>query len=227
MAYPEAVTVRVDEWNIQCRFNRARYHKRLLAGEFTSKTYPGKKPKAESGQAADAKTNEIVYFDKDNNEVARIHEFLNSDGTIGASGKHDPKELLSGGVKYRMHRGRLHPRAYPPETRLQKSRRKLRQWWRCWWWWHAKRKNLDGIGVAEFMCPTGWSGTIRVHRRRWRSVECDVDIASGGQGTKFRVLLKMSTLSHATPEALLSDVRARAVVAVAAQKWPGDERHNI
>jgi hypothetical protein len=42
----------------------------------------------------------VSYLDSDGNEVARVHQYLRPDGTIGASGKPDPKRLLDGGILY-------------------------------------------------------------------------------------------------------------------------------
>jgi hypothetical protein len=47
----------------------------------------------------------ISYRDPDNNEVARIHQYLRPDGSIGASGKPDPKRLLHDGTLYRLVKG--------------------------------------------------------------------------------------------------------------------------
>lgn len=42
----------------------------------------------------------ISYLDTNGQEVARVHQYLQPDGTLGASGKPDPKRLLQGGVLY-------------------------------------------------------------------------------------------------------------------------------
>ncbi len=35
-------------------------------------------------------------------EIARVHQYLRTDGTIGASGKPDPKRLYADGKLYRL-----------------------------------------------------------------------------------------------------------------------------
>jgi hypothetical protein len=45
---------------------------------------------------------EVSYRRKDGCEVARVHQYLRPDGTLGASGLPDPKRLLMGDVKYRL-----------------------------------------------------------------------------------------------------------------------------
>lgn len=42
----------------------------------------------------------ISYLDAAGNEVARVHQYLRPDGTIGLSGRPDPKVLLVNGILY-------------------------------------------------------------------------------------------------------------------------------
>jgi len=42
----------------------------------------------------------ISYIDNDGQEIARVHQYLQPNGTLGASGKPDPKRLLHNGVLY-------------------------------------------------------------------------------------------------------------------------------
>lgn len=42
----------------------------------------------------------VAYFDK-GVKVALVHQYLRPDGTLGASGRPDPKRLLLGGAAYR------------------------------------------------------------------------------------------------------------------------------
>ena len=44
----------------------------------------------------------ISYLDKDGSELVRAHRFVLPDGSIGASGKPDPKRLLKDGKLYRI-----------------------------------------------------------------------------------------------------------------------------
>jgi len=41
-------------------------------------------------------------YDADGNEVARVHQYIRLDGSIGLKGKPDPKRLLKDGVLYRL-----------------------------------------------------------------------------------------------------------------------------
>ena len=42
----------------------------------------------------------ISYRDRDGKEIARIHQYVRPDGSIGASGLPDPNRLLLGGTLY-------------------------------------------------------------------------------------------------------------------------------
>jgi len=44
----------------------------------------------------------VSYRDASGNEVARVHQYLRPDGTIGASGKPDPKRVFINGTLYRL-----------------------------------------------------------------------------------------------------------------------------
>jgi hypothetical protein len=51
----------------------------------------------------------ISYRTKDGKEIARVHQYLRSDGTIAASGKPDPKRLLENGTLYRLEKSKNKP----------------------------------------------------------------------------------------------------------------------
>lgn len=44
----------------------------------------------------------VSYRDASGNEVARVHQYLRTDGTIGASGKPDPKRIFVNGTLFRL-----------------------------------------------------------------------------------------------------------------------------
>jgi hypothetical protein len=46
----------------------------------------------------------ISYRDPSGSEVARVHQYLRTDGTIGASGKPDPKRVFAKVTLYRLHK---------------------------------------------------------------------------------------------------------------------------
>jgi hypothetical protein len=42
----------------------------------------------------------LAYFDQNHKKVAEVHYYVRPDGTIGASGFLDPKEVLHQGIRY-------------------------------------------------------------------------------------------------------------------------------
>ena len=47
----------------------------------------------------------IAYRDAQGKEVARAHQYKRPDGTLGLSGKPDPKRMYAGGVVYKFRKG--------------------------------------------------------------------------------------------------------------------------
>lgn len=87
---------------MRCRFNRRRYWRRQLAGEFTRRLNRDKHPAPPaSGQPHCTRSQNISYLDAEGREIARVHQYLRPDGTLGGSGKPDPKRLFENGILYR------------------------------------------------------------------------------------------------------------------------------
>jgi hypothetical protein len=90
---------RVDEWTLRGYFNAWKLWEKVQAGEMLTVVYKDRKP----GDAAPpdlpkgTKSQEVHYFDTSQGKLRRraiVHQYLQPDGTIGASGKPDPKWLL-------------------------------------------------------------------------------------------------------------------------------------
>jgi len=87
-------------------FNEGRFYERVLEEGLTAVVKAERPATIESPNIpAGSKSQEVFYYDKDGNEVARVHQFVKPDGTIGASGKPDPKRLCIGGITYRIIKG--------------------------------------------------------------------------------------------------------------------------
>jgi hypothetical protein len=85
------------------RFNRGRYHERVLSGELTAIIRRNTTPsRTEANEPPGTVTQEISYLDKAGMEIARVHQYVRVGGMIGASGKPDPKRLLENGILYRL-----------------------------------------------------------------------------------------------------------------------------
>lgn len=85
------------------RFNSGGYWERLKSGELTAHELDRGIPRLAS-EPPGTISQELSYRDADNNEVARVHQYLRPDGSIGASGRPDPKRLLQDGILYRLTR---------------------------------------------------------------------------------------------------------------------------
>jgi len=86
-------------------FNRERYWERLQSGELKAVLLEEHVPQyVTENIPAGTRSQMISYRDADDNEVARVHQYVRPDGTIGASGKPDPKRLLFEGILYRLHK---------------------------------------------------------------------------------------------------------------------------
>lgn len=82
---------------IQKIFNSERYYERVLAGELLASTEKSAPAPTQAGQPPGTMSERIWYFDRDLNRIALVHQYILPDGTIGASGRPDPKWLLVDG----------------------------------------------------------------------------------------------------------------------------------
>lgn len=89
---------------MQRRFNEGRYWERLKAGELTATVLEDRHPSLTVAREPHCTRSQMIsYRDPVNNtEMARVHQYLRTDGTIGASGRPDPKRLYEGGILYRL-----------------------------------------------------------------------------------------------------------------------------
>ncbi len=86
------------------RFNDGNYWERTRKGEFTAVVIDQGQPGPEvSAQEPSGTVSQMVsYRDANNDEVARVHQYLRPDGRLGASGLPDPKRLYENGIIYRL-----------------------------------------------------------------------------------------------------------------------------
>jgi hypothetical protein len=83
-------------------FNEAKFVERAKTGEIREQVIHSGEPSAEIGLPPGTKTQMISYLDSTGFELARAHRFLLPDGTIGASGKPDPKRMFKDGKLFRI-----------------------------------------------------------------------------------------------------------------------------
>lgn len=94
---------RIDPQEMCAIFNDGGYWEKSKTGELTPVILEDRHPslmKADEPYCTQSQS--ISYRDKDDNEIVRVHQYLRPDGTIGASGRPDPKRLYKDGTWYRL-----------------------------------------------------------------------------------------------------------------------------
>jgi hypothetical protein len=97
--------VYVSKQRIRALFNQGQYWRRARNGEFTLEYLHSKPAPPEARQMRGTKSQIIAYINSNGEQIALVHQYLKSDGTLGGSGKPDPKELLDGDVLYKIDYG--------------------------------------------------------------------------------------------------------------------------
>jgi hypothetical protein len=84
-------------------FNDGNYWQRATSGDLRAIVLEDAHPSRTLANEPFCTHSQMVsYRDADNNEVARVHQYLRPDKTIGASGRPDPKRILENGILYRL-----------------------------------------------------------------------------------------------------------------------------
>ena len=82
-------------------FNDGEFLARVQRGELTEALVTESHPSPPRASLPDCTRSQILaYFDPQGVKVALIHQYLRPDGSLGASGRPDPKKLLLDGVLY-------------------------------------------------------------------------------------------------------------------------------
>jgi hypothetical protein len=85
----------VSDTIIQRLFKDGQYLERLRAGELRAKVIASRQPAdLPPGEPPGTLSQMVIYRQGDGKVVAMVHQYLRPDGTIGASGKPDPKALF-------------------------------------------------------------------------------------------------------------------------------------
>jgi hypothetical protein len=94
---------RIQTTEMQKIFNEGGYWDKAKSGEFSSVTLEDRHPALTAANEPFCTYSQMIsYRDASDNEVARVHQYLRPDGTIGASGKPDPKRLFADGTLFRL-----------------------------------------------------------------------------------------------------------------------------
>ena len=94
---------RVSPEEMRRLFNDGNYWEQAQAGILNSVVERNRHPALPlAHEPFCTRSQQVSYYDSDGNEVARVHQYLRKDGTLGLSGKPDPKRLFQDGVLYRL-----------------------------------------------------------------------------------------------------------------------------
>ncbi len=82
-------------------FAKARILHRVKSGELHEKVTWQSHPAApKAGEPFCTRSQTVSYFNSNGQRIALVHQYRRPDGSIGASGRPDPKSLLLDGVLY-------------------------------------------------------------------------------------------------------------------------------
>jgi hypothetical protein len=83
-------------------FNGGRYAELVEQGILHEVLIREGNPSLSSNQAHGTRSQVIAYKDDKGKQIAIIHRYLRADGSLGGSGRPDPKKLLHNGTLYIM-----------------------------------------------------------------------------------------------------------------------------
>jgi hypothetical protein len=81
-------------------FNDNGYWELAKQGELFEKVYSKGPPQKEAGEPPGTLSQIVAYLDAQGRQVAIVHQYLRKDGSIGGSGRPDPKKLFHQGTLY-------------------------------------------------------------------------------------------------------------------------------
>lgn len=96
------LTKRVSENELRRLFNEGRYYERMLAGEFKAIIVSEIPRRRGDRRIRGSRSQFVEYWDKSGVLIARVHQYRKKDGSLGASGRPDPKRLRREGVLYQL-----------------------------------------------------------------------------------------------------------------------------
>jgi hypothetical protein len=92
---------KIEDNELRNLFNQANYWGQVQSGELSATVEKSKHPAPPAANQPFCTSSQIVYYwDGSGQRVAVVHQYLKADGTIGGSGRPDPKYLLHEGVLY-------------------------------------------------------------------------------------------------------------------------------
>ena len=95
------------------RFNKGQYWERVQNGELSETILGDNHPTTPAANQPFCTRSQMISYREQGNEVARVHQYLLPNGTLGASGRPDPKRLFEDDILYRLvkkhHRSIIEP----------------------------------------------------------------------------------------------------------------------
>lgn len=95
---PPPIAVSANE--LRVLFEEGKYLERIENGELTAKVLKDGPARRRSGEPAGTRSQIVGILDSDGLTIAIVHQYRRPDGTLGASGKPDPKKLVVAGQVY-------------------------------------------------------------------------------------------------------------------------------
>jgi hypothetical protein len=93
--------IRVEAIELRRIFNDQNIHGQTKTGVLRQVIMKEKHPSPQpASEPYCTRSQMVAYMNSEGMEVARVHQYLRPDGTIGGSGKPDPKRLLFNGAIY-------------------------------------------------------------------------------------------------------------------------------
>jgi hypothetical protein len=98
MANPRRINVSPE--TLRILFNESGYWELAKQGQLLEKLYSEAPPQKRSGEPPGTLSQIVAYLDSRGRQVAIVHQYLRKDGSIGGSGRPDPKKLFYRGNIY-------------------------------------------------------------------------------------------------------------------------------
>ena len=90
----------VSASQIRSIFNDGRFEDLVAYKVLSEKLIREGLPSADAKQPPGTKSQIVAYLDSHGKQVALVHRYLRPDGTLGASGRPDPKKVFRDGTLY-------------------------------------------------------------------------------------------------------------------------------
>lgn len=82
-------------------FNQGQYWEKVQRGEITTRILSERHPALPlANEPFCTRSQVLAYYNDQNERIAIVHQYLRTDGTLGLSGRPDPKKLLRNGILY-------------------------------------------------------------------------------------------------------------------------------